>query len=115
MSKLEWFTNRARIVLGLAQEEAQKLHHGMLDTQHMLLGMVLEEEGIAGRVLRETGLNADNVREMVKQMTPANTNISTAPPELSDTAKRALRLAVNEKHRMGRRYVGTEHLLLGLI
>jgi ATP-dependent Clp protease ATP-binding subunit ClpA len=116
MNKMERFTQRALRVLSLAQEEVVRLHQHTLDTQHLLLGMVSEELGVAGRVLREMGLNSGGVREIVEKTAPTNTHVSAKTPlELSLETKNALELAVDEARRMGHHYIGTEHLLLGLI
>jgi ATP-dependent Clp protease ATP-binding subunit ClpA len=114
-NKMERFTQRARRVMSLAQEEAERLQHGALDTQHLLFGLTFESGGVAGRVLQETGINREIVRDMVSRMAPTNTYHSGEPPILSEGTKRALELGVDEARRMGHHYIGTEHLLLGLV
>jgi len=112
---MERFTQRARRVLSLAQEEAERLQHNYIGTEHLLLGLIREEGGVAGRVLRELGLEQRRVEELVERMTRASTRTSAIQPELSPGTKRVLELAVDEARRMGHHYIGTEHLLLGLV
>ncbi len=114
-NKMERFTQRARRVLSLAQEEAERLQHNYIGTEHLLLGLIREEGGVAGRVLRELGLEQRRVEELVERMTRASTRTTTVQPELSPGTKRVLELAVDEARRMGHHYIGTEHLLLGLV
>jgi len=114
-NKMERFTQRARRVLSLAQEEAERLQHNYIGTEHLLLGLIREEGGVAGRVLRELGLEQRRVEELVERMTRATTRTTTVQPELSPGTKRVLELAVDEARRMGHHYIGTEHLLLGLV
>ena len=114
-NKMERFTQRARRVLSLAQEEAERLQHNYIGTEHLLLGLIREEGGVAGRVLRELGLEQKRVEELVERMTRASTRSGTTAPELSPGTKRVLELAVDEARRMGHHYIGTEHLLLGLV
>jgi ATP-dependent Clp protease ATP-binding subunit ClpC len=112
---MERFTQRARRVLSLAQEEAEKLQHNYIGTEHLLLGLIREEGGVAGRVLRELGLDMRRVEEMVERLTRATPRTGSSQPELSPGTKRVLELAVDEARRMGHHYIGTEHLLLGLV
>ena len=114
-NKMERFTQRARRVLSLAQEEAERLQHNYIGTEHLLLGLIREEGGVAGRVLRELGLDQRRVEELVERMTRATTRSTGTQPELSPGTKRVLELAVDEARRMGHHYIGTEHLLLGLV
>ncbi len=114
-NKMERFTQRARRVLSLAQEEAERLEHNYIGTEHLLLGLIREEGGVAGRVLRELGLEQKRVEELVERMTRASTRSGSIAPELSPGTKRVLELAVDEARRMGHHYIGTEHLLLGLV
>ncbi len=114
-NKMERFTQRARRVLSLAQEEAERLEHNYIGTEHLLLGLIREEGGVAGRVLRELGLEQKRVEELVERMTRASTRSGSTAPELSPGTKRVLELAVDEARRMGHHYIGTEHLLLGLV
>src|SRR5690606_2792427 len=112
---MERFTQRARRVLSLAQDEAERLQHNYIGTEHLLLGLIREDGGVAGRVLRELGLDQRRVEELVERMTRATTRTTSAQPELSPGTKRVLELAVDEARRMGHHYIGTEHLLLGLV
>ena len=114
-NKLERFTQRARRVLSLAQEEAERMKHSYIGTEHLLLGLMKEEGGVAGRVLRELGLEVRRVQEMVERLTGANKTTGLTKIDLSPGTKRVLELAVDEARRMSHHYIGTEHLLLGLV
>ena len=114
-NKMERFTQRARRVLSLAEEEAEHLQHNTIGPEHMLLGLLREEGGIAGRVLRDLGLETPRVQELVEELTHATASTSPTTAELSPSTKRVLELAVDEARRMGHHYIGTEHLLLGLV
>lgn len=114
-NKMERFTQRARRVLSLAQEEAERLQHGVIGTEHLLLGLMREEGGVAGRVLQELGLELRRVEELVNRLTDADTRTGGGNPDLSEGTKKVLELAVDEARRMGHHYIGTEHLLLGLV
>ncbi|MBO8129337.1 MAG: ATP-dependent Clp protease ATP-binding subunit [Peptococcaceae bacterium] len=109
------FTKRAQKVILLAQEEARRFNYPYVGTEHLLLGLVREGEGVAAKVLRELGIEADKVRAAVEQMV----DVGQAGPHmeiaLTPRAKRVLELSVDEARRLGHNYVGTEHLLLGLI
>ncbi|MBN1284969.1 MAG: ATP-dependent Clp protease ATP-binding subunit [Anaerolineae bacterium] len=111
---MERFTQRARRVLSLAQEEAERLQHNQIGTEHLLLGLMREEGGVAGRVLRELGLEIRRVEDLVERMSKASARIS-GKLDLSVGTKKVLELAVDEARRMGHHYIGTEHLLLGLV
>jgi homoserine dehydrogenase len=113
--KLERFTQRARRALGLALEEAERLHHAHIGTEHLLLALLREEGGVGGRVLRELGLEVRRTREMLERLAGAGQAARGSRIDLTPGVKRALELAVDEARRMGQRYVGTEHLLLGLV
>jgi len=112
--KLERFTQRARRVLSLAHEEAERMHHNYIGTEHLLLGLMREEGGVAGRVLRELGLDTARVKEMVERLTGIGRQ-GGAQVELSPGTEQALQYAIEEARRMGHHYIGTEHLLLGLV
>jgi hypothetical protein len=114
-NKMERFTQRARRVLSLAQEEAERLHHNYIGTEHLLLGLMREEGGVAGRVLRDLGLEQRQVEKTVAELTRASERSTTIALDLSPGTKRVLELAVDEARRMGHHYIGTEHLLLGLV
>ncbi|MCA9950106.1 MAG: ATP-dependent Clp protease ATP-binding subunit [Anaerolineales bacterium] len=111
----ERFTQRARRVLSLAQEEAERLNHSYIGSEHVLIGLLREEGGVAGRVLRELGLDAARVQAMVERLSGGpGTRTPFTKTELSPSTKRILELAVEEAKRMGQHYISTEHLLLGL-
>src|SRR4030043_203480 len=111
---MERFTQRARRVLSLAHQEAERMHQNYIGTEHLLLGMMKEEGGIAGRVLRELGLDAVRMEEVIIRITGMG-SATTAKLDLSPGVQRALENAVEEARKMGHHYIGTEHLLLGLV
>jgi hypothetical protein len=112
---LERFTQRARRILSLAQEEAERRKHNYIGPEHLLMGLMREEGGVAGRVLRDLGLEQRRVEEVFDELTSAMAVESVAGIDLSEATKQALELAVDEARRMGHHYIGTEHLLLGLM
>ncbi|TEU08716.1 MAG: ATP-dependent Clp protease ATP-binding subunit [Anaerolineales bacterium] len=112
-NKLDRFTQRARQSLSLAQEEAKRMRHGFIGTEHLLLGLLRAEQGIASRVLSNLGLSSDQVRDAVERMVGRGKQAGSRL-ELSDETKRILQQAVREAKRLGHRYIGTEHLLLAL-
>ena len=112
--KMERFTQRARRVLSLAHEEAERMHHNYIGTEHLLLGLIREEGGVAGRVLRELGLEPARIKEMVERLAGTGRH-SGGRIELSPGTEQVLQLAIEEARRMGHHYIGTEHLLLGLV
>ena len=115
-NKMERFTQRARRVLSLAQEEAERLRHHQIGTEHLLLGLMREEGGVAGRVLRDLGLDLRRVEELVTRLSSSDyRGGGVAQLDLSPGTKKVLELAVDEARRMGHHYIGTEHLLLGLV
>ncbi|MBD3236084.1 MAG: AAA domain-containing protein [Candidatus Eisenbacteria bacterium] len=110
------FTERVRKVIFLAREEASRLQHDSIGTEHLLLGLLREGEGVAARVLGNLGLDLDAIRQAVEAMvahTGGTLTIGEIP--FTSNAKRVLELSVDEARQMGHNYVGTEHLLLGLI
>ncbi len=113
--KLQRFTQRARKVLSLAQEEAERLKHNYIGTEHLLLGLLREEGGVAGRVLRELGLEQRRVQEMIERLSAPGQRSRPGKVELAPSTKRTLELAIDEARRMGQHYISTEHLLLGLV
>ena len=111
----ERFTDRARRVLVLAQEEARLLNHNFLGTEHILLGLIHEGEGVAAKALESLGVSLEAVREKVEEtIGPAGTQATGAPP-FTPRAKKVLELSLREALQLGHNYIGTEHLLLGLI
>ncbi len=117
MNSKNWerFTQRARRVLSLAQEEAERLNHSYIGGEHVLIGLLQEEGGVAGRVLRELGLEVTRVQAMVERLSGGQgTRTPFTKTELSPSTKRVLEYAVEEARRMGQHYISTEHLLLGL-
>ncbi|MGF1503584.1 MAG: ATP-dependent Clp protease ATP-binding subunit, partial [Anaerolineae bacterium] len=113
--KMQRFTQRARRVLSLAQEEAERLQHSYIGTEHLLIGLMREEGGVAGRVLRELGLDLKQIEALVERKTKSGERQPFARLDLSPGTKKVLELAVDEARRMGHHYIGTEHLLLALI
>jgi ATP-dependent Clp protease ATP-binding subunit ClpC len=114
MSGMERFTQRARRVLSLAHQEAERLRQNTINTEHLLLGLVQEDGGIAGRVLRELGLEPDRVREMVERLGGFG-QYRGGKIDLAPGTQQVLEYAIDEARRMGHHYIGTEHLLLGLV
>ncbi|MBN2549533.1 MAG: ATP-dependent Clp protease ATP-binding subunit [Anaerolineales bacterium] len=114
MSGMERFTQRARRVLSLAHQEAERMRHNYIGTEHLLLGLIREEGGVAGRVLRELGLEANRVQEIVERLNGPGQSRG-GKLDLSPGTQQVLEFAVDEARRMGHRYIGTEHLLLGLV
>lgn len=108
------FTQRAQKVLALSQEEAMRLNHSNLGTEHILLGLVREGEGIAAKALYELGISSEKVRQEVEGLIghgeKAVTTIQYTP-----RAKKVIELSMDEARKLGHTYVGTEHILLGLI
>jgi ATP-dependent Clp protease ATP-binding subunit ClpC len=115
MAGMERFTQRARRVLSLAHQEAERAHHSLIGTEHLLVGLIEEEGGVAGRVLREMGLETERVREMVMRLTGEGKNPPGEKIELSNDTQQVLEFAVDEARRLGHHYIGTEHLLLALV
>jgi ATP-dependent Clp protease ATP-binding subunit ClpC len=113
--KFDRFTKRARRVLTLAQEEAQRLNHNYIGTEHLLLGLVREENGVAVRVLRDLGIDPKQIRERVERTVGRGQRAMYGKLSLTPRTKRVIELAVDEARRLGHHYIGTEHLLLGLV
>ncbi|MDZ4805183.1 MAG: ATP-dependent Clp protease ATP-binding subunit [Candidatus Eisenbacteria bacterium] len=110
------FTERVRKVMYLAREEAARLQHDYIGTEHLLLGLIREGEGIAANVLSNLGLDLDVIRQAVESMvaSPGGT-LTIGEIPFTPKAKRVLELSIDEARQLGHNYVGTEHLLLGLI
>ncbi len=113
--KLDRFTKRARRVLTLAQEEALRLKHNYIGTEHLLLGLVREENSVAVKVLRELGVEPGQVIRAVERTVGRGERAPFGKPSLAPRTKRVIELAVEEARMMGHHYIGTEHLLLGLV
>jgi hypothetical protein len=110
------FTERVRKVIYLAREEAARLQHDYIGTEHLLLGVIREGEGIAATVLNNLGVDLDHIRQAVENMvTSSGGTMTIGEIPFTPRAKRVLELAVEEARSLGHNYVGTEHLLLGLI
>src|ERR687885_1972907 len=113
--KFDKFTKRARRVLTFAQEEAQRLNHNYIGTEHLLLGLIREEEGLAAKVLRDLGLDQTRVRQVIEEIVGRGQAAPGTRLSLTPRTKRVIELAVDEARRMGAHYICPEHLLLGLI
>lgn len=109
------FTERARKVLSLAQEEAQRFQHNYIGTEHLLLGLVCEGEGVAAKVLNNLGVDLNKVRSTVEFIIGRGDRIVLGEIGLTPRAKKVIELAVDEARRLNHHYIGTEHLLLGLV
>ncbi len=112
---LDRFTKRARRVLTTAGEEARRLNHQFIGTEHILLGLVSEEGGVAMRVLRELKITPGQVRSSVERAVGRGPRPVLKQPALTPRTKQVIELAVDEARRLGHHYIGTEHLLLGLV
>ena len=111
----EKFTERARKVLSLAQDEAQRFNHNYIGTEHLLLGLVREGDGVAANALMNLGVGLEEIRRNVEFIVGRGDRIVLGEIGLTPRAKKVMELAVDEARRMNHHYVGTEHLLLGLI
>ncbi|MFC1981167.1 ATP-dependent Clp protease ATP-binding subunit [Chloroflexota bacterium] len=114
-SRFEKFSERARRVLTVAQEEARSLNHSYIGTEHILLGLVREEEGVAAKVLTNLGIGLGKVRSAVEFIIGRGEKPSTGETGLTPRAKKVIELAIDEARQLGHNYIGTEHLLLGLL
>jgi len=114
-SRFEKFSERARRVLTIAQEEARQLNHNYIGTEHILLGLVREEEGVAAKVLTNLGASLNKVRQAVEFISGRGERPSTGETGLTPRAKRVIELAIDEARQLSHNYIGTEHLLLGLL
>ena len=111
----ERFTERARQVVVLAQEEARTLKHNYLGTEHILLGLLREEEGLAARVLEGLEITVEEVRSQVIRIVGAGEEVTSGQIPFTPRAKKVLELALREALSLGHNYIGTEHILLGLV
>ncbi len=114
-SRFEKFSERARRVLTIAQEEARNLNHSYIGTEHILLGLVREEEGVAAKVLTNLGIGLSKVRSAVEFIIGRGEKPGSGETGLTPRAKKVIELAIDEARQMGHNYIGTEHLLLGLL
>ncbi|MDQ3541320.1 MAG: ATP-dependent Clp protease ATP-binding subunit [Chloroflexota bacterium] len=113
--KFDKFTDRARKVLTLAQEEAQRFNHNYIGTEHLLLGLVREGDGVAAKVLSNMGVQLPRVRSAVEFIIGRGDTMVMGEIGLTPRAKKVIELAVDEARRLNHHYIGTEHLLLGLV
>ena len=111
----ERFTDRARRVVVMAQEEARTLNHNFVGTEHILLGLLREGEGLAAKALESLGIGLDAVRQQVEEIIGRGEHTPTAHIPFTPRAKKVLELSLTEAVQLGHEYVGTEHILLGLI
>jgi len=111
----ERFTDRARRVVVLAQEEAKMLNHNYIGTEHILLGLIHEGEGVAAKALESLGISLDAVREQVQDIIGQGQQQPTGHIPFTPRAKKVLELSLREALQLGHNYIGTEHILLGLV
>jgi len=111
------FTERVRKVLAMAREEAARLHHEYVGTEHILLGLIREGEGVAAAVLQNLSVDLDEIQQKIEETVKKGKAAAATGPDLPYTsrAKKVLELAMGEARDLSHGYVGTEHLLLGLI
>lgn len=114
-SRFEKFSERARRVLSLAQEEAQRFNHNYIGTEHILLGLVRETDGVAAKVLGSLGVELNKVRSAVEFIIGRGERSTPGEIGLTPRAKKVIELAVDEARRLSHHYIGTEHLLIGLM
>ena len=114
-SRFEKFSERARRVLSLAQEEAQRFNHNYIGTEHILLGLVRETDGVAARVLSSLNVELSKVRSAVEFIIGRGERPSPGDIGLTPRAKKVIELAVDEARRLTHHYIGTEHLLIGIM
>src|ERR1700675_2927848 len=111
----ERFTERARQVVVLAQDEARALKHNYIGTEHILLGLLREEEGLAARVLESLDITVEEVRAQVARIVGQGDEVTSGQIPFTPRAKKVLELALREALSLGHNYIGTEHILLGLV
>ncbi len=111
----ERFTERARQVVVLAQDEARALKHNYIGTEHILLGLLREEEGLAARVLESLDITVEEVRAQIARIVGQGDEVTTGQIPFTPAAKKVLELALREALSLGHNYIGTEHILLGLV
>jgi ATP-dependent Clp protease ATP-binding subunit ClpC len=115
MYPYERFTERAKKVLTLAQEEAERAHYSYIGTEHLLLGLLREGEGLAARVLNNLGVEIGKVRQTIESILGRDERIIVQQIIPTSRVKKAIEISFEEARRMGHNYVGTEHILLGLL
>ena len=111
----EHFTERARSTISLAKEEARLLDHNYIGTEHILLGLLGEGEGVAAKALDASGISLPVARETVTRLVGPSPSPATSPPPFTPRAKKIMELSLREARRMGRTDIGTGHLLLGIV
>ena len=111
----ERFTDRARRVVVLAQDEARRLDHNYIGTEHILLGLIHEGEGVAAKALQSLGISLDAVRQQVEEIIGRGQQTPSGHIPFTPRAKKVLELSLRESLQLGHTYIGTEHILLGLI
>ena len=111
----ERFTDRARRVVVLAQDEARMLNHNYIGTEHILLGLLHEGEGVAAKALESLGISLDTVRQQVEEIIGQGQQAPSGHIPFTPRAKKVLELSLRESLQLGHNYIGTEHILLGLI
>ena len=111
----ERFTERARQVVVFAQDEARLLRHNYIGTEHLLLGLIREEEGVAARVLDSLGIALEPVRDQVERIIGLGDEAMSGQVPFTPRAKKVLELALREALALGHNYIGTEHVLLGIV
>ena len=111
----ERFTDRARRVVVLAQDEARMLNHNYIGTEHILLGLIHEGEGVAAKALESLGISLDAVRQQVEEIIGQGQQAPSGHIPFTPRAKKVLELSLRESLQLGHNYIGTEHILLGLI
>lgn len=107
-------TDRAQRVVTLAQEEARLLNHNFIGTEHILLGLIHEGEGVAAKALEALGISLDAARAKVEEVIGPAGSTTTGSPPLTPRAKKVLELSLREALQLGHKYIGTEHILLGV-
>src|SRR5690625_6582779 len=115
MDMFERFTDRARRVVVLAQEEAKLLKHNYIGTEHILLGLIHEGEGVAAKALEGMSISLEQVREQVTEIIGEGQQAPSGHIPFTPRAKKVLALSLREALQLGHNYIGTEHILLGLI
>ena len=113
--RFDRFTERARRVLTLAQEEAARLNHDDIGTEHLLLGLIREQDGVGAHVLAEAGVDVERVRTALETVHARGDRPPTGQTGLTERAKKVIERSVSEAQRLGHQHIGTEHLLLGLV